>query len=146
LREGGGEDAIQPPTAAFGVSLPLPILDRNQGGIAKSEAELRTRRLLREKVEAQVTTDVRTAWAAFESARARTERSQAQLLEKARRARDLVVYQHQKGAVSLFERPDTEPTYVAATIEAFQAVADYWTSLYLLDAAVGTELTPCRTR
>ena len=142
LQEGRGQDAIQPPTATFGVSLPLPILDRNQGGIAKSEAELRTRRLLREKVEAQVTTDVRTAWAAFESARARTERSQAQLLEKARRARDLVVYQHQKGAVSLFERLDAERTYVAATIEAFQALADYWTSLYLLDAAVGTELTP----
>jgi cobalt-zinc-cadmium efflux system outer membrane protein len=142
LQEGRGQDALQPPTATFGVSLPLPILDRNQGGIAKSESQLRAQRLLREKVQAQIAADVRTAWTAFASARARVERSQGKLLGQARRARDLVAYQYEKGAVSLFERLDAERVYVAVTAESFQTMADFWTSLYQLDASVGTELAP----
>jgi outer membrane protein, heavy metal efflux system len=142
LQQGRGQDALQPPTATFGVLLPLPILDRNQGAIVKSEAQLRAQRLLREKVEAQIATDVRTAWTAFQSARARAERSQERLVETARKARDLVAYQYQKGAVSLFERLDAERVYVAVTAESFQTMADFWTSLYQLDASVGMELTP----
>jgi cobalt-zinc-cadmium efflux system outer membrane protein len=139
-QEGRGQDALQPPTATFGVQLPLPILDRNQGGIARSESQLRSQRLLRDKLDAQITADVRTAWATFAAARARAERAQSALVESARRARDLVAYQYQKGAVSLFERLDAERVYVAAVVESFQALADFWTSLYQLEASVGMEL------
>jgi cobalt-zinc-cadmium efflux system outer membrane protein len=141
-QQGHGQDALQPPTATFGFQLALPILDRNQGNIAKSEAQLRSQRLLRDKAEAQITADVRTAWGELASARARVERSQSALLESARRARDLVGYQYQKGAVSLFERLDAERVYVAAVVESFQALADYWTALYRLDVAVGMDLEP----
>jgi cobalt-zinc-cadmium efflux system outer membrane protein len=139
-QQGRGQDALQPPTATFGVQLLLPVLDRNQGAIAKSESQLRAQRLLREKVEAQVTADVRTAWSAFVTAQARAERSQTALLERARRARELVDYQYQKGAVSLFERLDAERQYVTAVVESYQTLADFWTALYQLEAAVGTEL------
>ena len=141
-QEGRGNEAIQPPTANFGVSLPLPILYRNQGEIAKAEATLTAQHVQRDKVDAQVATDVRTAWAAFTSARARVDRMESRLLERARRARDLVDYQYQKGAVSLFERLDAERTFVAVEVEYYQAEADFWTSLYQLEQAVGTELVP----
>jgi len=141
-QQGHATDAIQPPTASFGVSLPLPILYRNQGEIAKAEATLTAQHVQRDKVDAQVATDVRTAWAAFTSARTRVDRMEARLLERARRARDLVDYQYQKGAVSLFERLDAERTFVAVEVEYYQAEADFWTSLYQLEQAVGTELVP----
>src|SRR5262249_25573910 len=143
-QEGRGNEAIQPPTANFGVSLPLPILYRNQGEIAKAEATLTAPPVQRDKVHAQVAKDVRTAWPARPSARARVDRMEARLLERARRARDLVDYQYQKGAVSLFERLDAERTFVAVEVEYYQAEADFWTSLYQLEQAVGTELVPCR--
>ena len=139
-QEGRGQNALQPPTANFGIQLLLPLLDRNQGNIAKSDALLRTQRLLRDKLEAQVTADVRAAWSAFVSSRARAERSEAALLDRARRAHDLVGYQYQKGAVSLFERLDAERMHVAAVVESYQTLADFWTSLYRLEAAVGMEL------
>ena len=85
---------------------------------------------------------MRTAWAAFESAQVRVARMEGPLLKRAREARDLVDYQYQKGAVSLFERLEAERTFVSVSTEYDQAQADYWTSLYQLAQAVGTELVP----
>ena len=138
-RQGTGQVAIQPPTATLGVTLPLPVLYRNQGEIQRAEAQLSAQRVARDKVESQVGTDVRTAWTAFTTARSRLERSQGRLLARARQARDLVDYQYQKGAVSLFERLDAERTFVAVQVEYLQTVADFWTARYQLEAAVGSE-------
>jgi len=138
-RQGTGQVAIQPPTATLGVTLPLPVLYRNQGEIQRAEAQLSAQRVARDKVESQVGTDVRTAWTAFTTARSRLERSQGRLLARARQARDLVDYQYQKGAVSLFERLDAERTFVAVQVEYLQTMADFWTARYQLEAAVGSE-------
>ena len=124
------------------MSLPLPILYRNQGEIAKAEATLSAQRVQRDKLDAQVVNDVRTAWAAFTSAQARVARMEGPLLKRARQARDLVDYQYQKGAVSLFERLEAERTFVTVSTEYDQAEADFWTALYQLEQAVGTELVP----
>jgi cobalt-zinc-cadmium efflux system outer membrane protein len=141
-QEGRGNNAIQPPTASLGVSLPLPILYRNQGEIAKAEATLTAQHVQRDKLDAQLVTDVRSAWAAFASAQARVARMEGPLLKRARQARDLVDYQYQKGAVSLFERLEAERTLVTVNVEYDQAEADFWTALYQLEQAVGTELVP----
>jgi cobalt-zinc-cadmium efflux system outer membrane protein len=141
-QEGHGNNAIQPPTASLGVSLPLPILYRNQGEIAKAEATLSAQRVQHDKLDAQVVNDVRTAWAALTSAQARVARMEGPLLKRARQARDLVDYQYQKGAVSLFERLEAERTFVSVSTEYDQAEADFWTALYQLEQAVGTELVP----
>ena len=141
-QEGRGNQAIQPPTASFGVSLPLPILYRNQGEIAKAESTLTAQHVQRDKLDAQVVNDVRTAWAAFESAQVRVARMEGPLLKRAREARDLVDYQYQKGAVSLFERLEAERTFVNVSTEYDQAEADFWTALYQLEQAIGQELVP----
>jgi len=136
-QEGRGQNALQPPTLTFGVQLPLPVLDRNQGRIAKSESQLRVQRLRREKVEAQITDDVGTAWYAFQAAKTRVKRL---LRERAQQARDLVHEQYKKGAVSLLERLDAERVHVAAVVESLKASADFCTACYQLEAAVGMEL------
>jgi cobalt-zinc-cadmium efflux system outer membrane protein len=141
-QEGHGNNAIQPPTASFGVSLPLPILYRNQGEIAKAESTLTAQHVQRDKLDAQIVNDVRTAWAAFESAQVRVARMEGPLLKRAREARDLVDYQYQKGAVSLFERLEAERTFVNVSTEYDQAETDFWTALYQLEQAIGQELVP----
>ena len=141
-QEGHGNNAIQPPTASLGVSLPLPILYRNQGEIAKAESTLTAQHVQRDKLDAQIVNDVRTAWAAFESAQVRVARMEGPLLKRAREARDLVDYQYQKGAVSLFERLEAERTFVNVNTEYDQTEADFWTALYQLEQAIGQELVP----
>ncbi|MBX3025062.1 TolC family protein [bacterium] len=139
-QEGTGQEAIQPPTATFGVSLPLPLLYQNQGEIGAAAAALQARTLEARKLELQVGSDVASALASVDSARRRVERDQSRLLEQAGRARDLVHYRYEKGAVSLFELLDAERT-LAATRTAYDGdLGDYWTAIYTLEQVVGVEL------
>jgi len=139
-QEGHGQEAIQPPTFGLGLSLPLPVLYRNAGEITKAETALRAQRLLRDKLEAQVVADVRAASAAFTSARTRVARMEDRLLERAGKARDLVAYQYEKGAVSLLERLDSERTFAAVNAEYLQALDDFWSARYQLEQAIGGDL------
>jgi len=79
-----------------------PLL-RQQGEIAKAEADLRTQRVSLEKSRAQVTQEVRAAWAQFTSAHAQLERMDGRLQGRARRARDLIEIQYTKGAATLLD-------------------------------------------
>ena len=141
-QEGTGQEAIQPPTATIGVSLPLPVFYRNAGEIAKAQAAVQTQTVQRSKLDAQVASDVATAFASYQSAAARVQRMESGLLERARRARDLVEYQYKRGAASLLELLDAQRTFVATNAEYYQDMSDYWTAFYQLEEAVGSELGP----
>lgn len=141
-QQGHGQEAVQPPTATLGLSLELPVFYRNGGEIQKAEAAVRTQTLQRDKLDAQVANDVATALAAYQSAAARVQRMDSRLLERARRARDLVEYQYKKGAASLLELLDAQRTFVTTHAEYYQDLSDYWTAFYQLEEAVGTELGP----
>jgi outer membrane protein, heavy metal efflux system len=139
-REGNGQSAIQPPTLTFGVSTSLPVLYRYQGEIAKGEADLRTQETVLEKTDAQIGSDVSTAYAALTNARSRTARMESRLLGRAALARDLVRLQYQKGSASLFEFLDAQRTFLGTQTEYLQTLNDYWTAVFQLEQATGTEL------
>jgi cobalt-zinc-cadmium efflux system outer membrane protein len=136
----GTNAPLNPPTLTVGVSAPLPLFYRQQGEIRKAEADLKTQDAQRAKVEAQVVNDVAAGHATFAAAREQVERMEARLLDRARRTRDLVDYQYQKGAASLLEFLDAERTYIAINVEYLNDLAGYWNAVYQLEAAVGTEL------
>ena len=139
-QQGTSADAIAPPTVSAGVSLPLPILYRQSGEQQKAEADVRAQSALQQKVEAQVASDVRTAFASFSSARAQVERMDARLLGRARRARDLIEVQYQKGSASLLDLLDAQRTLLAVNGERLSLLAGYWTAVSALEAAVSQEL------
>jgi cobalt-zinc-cadmium efflux system outer membrane protein len=139
-QEGRGQSAIQPPTVTLGVSLPVPLFDRQRGEIARARADLRAQEVTRDKIESQVAADVTTSIAAFETARSRAVRLQTQLLPQAARARDLVGLQYEKGAASLFEFLDAQRTFLAAQNEYLQSLNDYWTAVFQMEQAAGMEL------
>jgi outer membrane protein, heavy metal efflux system len=139
-REGNGQNAIQPPTLTFGVSASLPVLYQYQGEIAKARADLRTQETTFAKIDAQIGSDVSTAYAALTSARSRTARMENRLLGRAALARDLVRLQYQKGAASLFEFLDAQRPSLGTQTEYLQTLNDYWTAVFQLEQATGTEL------
>lgn len=132
--------AIAPPTLTLGLSAPLPFLYQQQGEIKKAEADYRTQTLQYQKAEAQVVNDVETAHAAFIGSEQLVKRMEGRLLERAKRARDLVSFQYQKGAASLLEFLDAQRTYIATNIEYLQDLTAYWTAVFKLEQAVGMEL------
>jgi outer membrane protein, heavy metal efflux system len=133
-------DAAQPPTVSFGVIGSLPLFYFQKGEIKKAEADYRTQQLQRSKIEAQLISDVEGSFNAFESSRKLVERMEGRLLDRSKRARDLVSLQYQKGAASLLEYLDAERTFIANNVEYLQDLANYWTAVYQLEAAIGMDL------
>jgi len=140
--QGTYQSAINPPTFSFGLTLTPPIFNRFQGEIVKSRADLATQKAQVAKAEAQVTNDVQTAFTQFRSARSRLERAERELLEHAKRTRDLVQLQYQKGAASLLEYLDAQRILISTRLDYESDLSDYWQAVVLIGQAVGTEIGP----
>jgi cobalt-zinc-cadmium efflux system outer membrane protein len=137
---GSTANAAQPPTLSLGLIGTLPLFYFQQGEIKKAEADYRTQELQLAKIEAQLAADVEGAFNAFVSSRKLVERMERRLLDRSKRARDLVSLQYQKGAASLLEYLDAQRTFIANNVEYLQDLANYWTAVYQLEAAIGVDL------
>ena len=137
---GNGQSALQPPTLTAGLSFDLPLFHNHGGEIARAEANLRSAEIARAKVEAQVAADVRTSLVTVEATRERLARAEGRLLDRARRGRDLVKLQYEKGAASLLELLDAERSWIAANAEYRQNLADRAVALFQLEQAAAEEI------
>jgi cobalt-zinc-cadmium efflux system outer membrane protein len=140
--QGAYSSAINPPTFTFGLTLTPPIFNRFQGEIVKAKADLVTQKTQLAKTEAQILRDVQTAFTQFKSAKSRVERAERDLLEHARRTRDLVQVQYQKVAASLLEYLDAQRMLISTKLDYEDDLADYWQSVVLIGRAVGLEIGP----
>jgi cobalt-zinc-cadmium efflux system outer membrane protein len=140
--QGAYSSAINPPTFSFGLTLTPPIFNRYQGEIAKAKADLTTQNAQFAKTLAQVQSDVQTAFTQFKSAKSRVERAERELLEHAKRTRDLVQLQYQKGAASLLEYLDAQRTLISTKLDYQGDLSDYWQAVALIGQAVGMEINP----
>ena len=136
---GSGNTNISPPNLTIGLSFTLPVFYLQRGEIAKAEADLFTQRVLREKAEAAIVSDVETAWAQLSAAQQLVARMERGLLDRAQKARDIVQVQYEKGAASLLDLLNAQRTYSATRAEYAQALASYWTAVALLEQATATE-------
>lgn len=138
---GAGTNApLAPPTLTIGLSTALPVFYQLQGEILRAQADSRAQDLLCAKAEAQVASDVATAYTNFLTARELVDRMQARLLDRALRARDLVAFQYQKGSASLLEFLDAQRTYIGINQEYLQDLSSYWIAVFQLEQATGAEL------
>jgi cobalt-zinc-cadmium efflux system outer membrane protein len=136
----GTNAPLQPPTVGVALQFGLPVFYQQQGEVQKALADLRSQEAQRAKAEADITSDVATAYTNFITSRELVERMQARLLDRAARTRNLVAIQYEKGAASLLELLDAERTYIAVNQEYLQDLANYWIALFQLDQAIGGNL------
>jgi cobalt-zinc-cadmium efflux system outer membrane protein len=140
--QGSYGNAITPPTFSFALTLVPPVFNRFAGEIVKAKADLVTQSAQLAKTEAQVLNDVQSAFTQFKSAKSRVERAERELLERAKRTRDLVQVQYQKGAASLLEYLDAQRVFIATKLDYQNDLADYWQAVILIGEAVGMEIGP----
>jgi cobalt-zinc-cadmium efflux system outer membrane protein len=140
--QGTGSDVSSPPTLSFGLTLTPPLFNRYRGEIQKAQADLRVQDTLLAKTEAQIVSDVSIALAQFQSTQRRVERAEHDLLDRARRTRDLIQIQYEKGAASLLEYLDAQRTLIETTQGYLRDLADYWLAVVLIGQAAGLELGP----
>jgi outer membrane protein, heavy metal efflux system len=135
-------NAISPPTLEISLTGSLPLFYQQQGEIKKAEADARTQDAQAAKLRAQVVADVENAFAGYQTAQHQVQRMEGRLLDRARRARDLVELQYQKGAASLLEYLDAQRTYVAIKGEYIQDLTAYWNSIFQIESATAAQVMP----
>ncbi|MDB5213513.1 MAG: Heavy metal efflux outer membrane protein CzcC family [Myxococcaceae bacterium] len=137
---GSGDSAPQPPTLSVGLGLPLPLFYQQQGEISRAEADRQSALLSRRRLEMLVVADLESAVNTFSTARRVVERYESALLERAKRARDITQVQFNAGSATLTDLLDAQRSYVAVNSGYYNELVNYWTSVFLLEQAVGKEL------
>ena len=125
-----------------GVSIDLPVHDRNQGNIAHSQIQLRQASESELAAQYLVITDVVTAYAAWQTNQKVVGLYQSGYLNQAQQSLDISRYVYQRGAGSLLDLLDAERTYRDTQIGYRQALAAYMTSVEQLNFAVGKQVVP----
>lgn len=121
----------------FGVSLPLPFSDRNQGGVGRAMAETGRQRQELRQVELQVRREVREAHNLVTARAAMIRALRTEYVPSARRARDIAEASYSLGALDLIAFLDAERAYRATLLGYYQSLYDHQVATFLLQAVVG---------
>lgn len=127
-------------TVLLGIAIPLPILDRNEGGIARAVAEEKVTRAELALRRQSVLAEVESAYQAWHSARERVALFETGLLQQADESQAIALRAYQEGAVELIGYLDAQRTRAEVRQQYLQSVFDARASLLLLEQAVGREL------
>jgi outer membrane protein, heavy metal efflux system len=127
-------------TIGVGLSFPLRIFDRNQGEIARTQAEITRVDAVREATALQVLAALDTDRQAALIQRERVISLRDVYLPKATRARDTVEYAYRRGGQSLLDFLDAQRSYRETALAHLQALGAYLGALYQLEADIGGQL------
>jgi len=122
------EPPDMPNTIGLGVSLPLPLWNRNRGNIKGAEAARRQASIALEKLRAQAAAEIATARLAYTDALERLKDQRDSIAPKSEHVRKTVAYAYEKGGSSLLdllvaERNDNEVRLATAQAASDLAIA-----------------------
>jgi cobalt-zinc-cadmium efflux system outer membrane protein len=129
-------------TGSFFGSFQIPIFNRNQGEIARTNYAINQARELELAASDQVLSDVLTA---YEGVRDNDQVVSLYLggyLNAAQQSRDITEYSYKRGAASLLDFLDAERSYRATQLAYRQSLASYLTAVEQLREATGTRSLP----
>jgi cobalt-zinc-cadmium efflux system outer membrane protein len=124
----------------FSVNIPLRIFDRNQGEKARTQLDIRRNERLQAANEAQVFSDVDSAYATMNSNLTLLRPYQAKYLQQAVRVRETVSFSYQHGGASLLDFLNAQSDYRSVQLNYLNLVGAYLTAANQLNLAVGREV------
>lgn len=125
-----------------GFSIDLPIHDRNQGEIARSQAAVRQSQETESSTQVGVMTDVVNAYYGLKSNDQIVDLYESGYLKQASDSRDISNYAFQRGAATILDLLDAERSYRATQLAYRQAVAAQMIAAEQVNQAVGTQVIP----
>lgn len=135
--------ARNPPIPAYlgvSVTVPLRIFDRNQGEKARTLLDVGRNQRLRDAAEAQVLSDVDSAYAAIDSNLTLLRTYRANYLQRAVQVRDTVLFAYQNGGASLLDFIQAQQDYRSVQLNYLNLIGSYLTAAGQLNLAVGREV------
>jgi cobalt-zinc-cadmium efflux system outer membrane protein len=124
----------------LGVSIPLRIFDRNQGEKLRTKLDIERNQRLLDASQAQVYSDVDSAYATVSSNVTLLQPYKAKYLQQAVRVRDTIAFSYQHGGASLLDFLNAQSEYRAVELNYVNLVGAYLTAAAQLNMAVGREV------
>jgi cobalt-zinc-cadmium efflux system outer membrane protein len=121
----------------FGVTVPLPLSNRNQGGVARAEAERRQAANLATATATGVLLEVQQAVNAVDVSRARVTYIEREYLTPSRESRDIVLAAYRLGTADLIDFLDAQRAFRDTLRTYNRALYEQRLGLFQLAAATG---------
>ena len=122
------------------ISAPLPIFNKNQGEIARSEQEIAQAKALARSMEAHILNEAAAAWEQYTSAGQLLKEMESDLLNRAKDVRSTTEYSYRRGEASLIEFLDAQRAFNDTVQSYNSARADYARALYLIDTVMAARV------
>jgi cobalt-zinc-cadmium efflux system outer membrane protein len=129
-------------TGALFANINVPLFDRNQGEIARTQSAIAESQELSTEQASVVSTEVANAYEALRTSDEIVRLYDAGYLQQAADSRDISQYAYQRGAGPLIDFLDAQRTYRTTQLAYRQALANYMVALEQLREAVGTRNLP----
>ncbi len=135
--------SYQPPLREYvgvGVGIPLRIFDRNQGEKTRTQLDIDRNQKLLDAAQAQVFSDVDSAYATVNSNLILLRPYKSQYLEQAARVRDTMKFSYEHGGAALIDFLDAQKEYRDTELNYLNLIGSYLIAAGQLNLAVGREV------
>jgi outer membrane protein, heavy metal efflux system len=129
-------------TLGLSVDIPLRIFDRNQGEKRRTQLDITRDQRLLSATQAQVFSDVDSAYAQVNSDLILLRPYKAKYLQQATRVRDTIRFSYEHGGASLLDFLNAESDYRSVQLSYLNLIGSYLTAAAQLNMAVGREVIP----
>jgi outer membrane protein, heavy metal efflux system len=126
----------------FSMTIPLRIFDKNQGEKVRTQLDIGRNEKLRDAAQAQVFSDVDSAYAMLNSNLTLLRPYKTDYLRRASKVRDTVAFAYQRGGASLLDFLNAQSDYRSIQLNYLNLVGSYLTAASQLNLAVGREVIP----
>ncbi len=127
------DDASNDPFASLQMSMPLPVYDRNQGGINEAQANVVAAEQAVQRAELSLQERLASIFQQYQQARLQATRYNAAILPKARRNLELSRLSYESGDASYLDVLTTQRTYFQAQLARLNAVEQLWLAIVQID-------------
>jgi cobalt-zinc-cadmium efflux system outer membrane protein len=129
-------------SAAFSLSIPLRLFDRNQGNKETSKYVAQAARFTELATRNQVVADVDEAWIGYTNAKVLSDRYNGHYLDEAKDVLDISQFSYEHGGLALIDYLDALRESRSVTSDALSAYAQTWMTIHQLSLATATEVVP----
>lgn len=133
------DDASSDPFATLQLSLPIPIYDRNQGGIAEAHANVLAAEKAIERVELSLQQRLAAVYQQYEQARQQASRYEVTILKKAKRNLDLNRQSYEAGDSAYLAVLTAQRSYSQARLAWLNSLEQLWSATVQMDGLLLTD-------
>jgi outer membrane protein, heavy metal efflux system len=129
-------------SAAFSLSIPLRLFDRNQGNKETAKYLAQASRFTETALRNQVVADVDQAWVGYVNAKTLSDRYNGHYLDEAKDVLEISRFSYEHGGLALIDYLDALRQSRSVTSDALNAYSQTWMAIHQLSFAAATEVVP----